>query len=106
VTASYWGVLARAHWQRHLPRRLAALEDPDRFFADLEDEAQAYYAAIRDGLVAGLNPNNGTIGWVEFVTRVDQANAVAREIVGTELIFLPGEDDQGDDDDDGEGDGT
>jgi hypothetical protein len=79
------------------------LEDPDRFFADLEDEAQEYQTAIRDGLLAGLNPNNGTIGWAEFVTRVDQANAIAREIVGTELIYLPGEDDQDDDDEDGEG---
>lgn len=100
MTATYWGVLAREHWQRHLPRRLAALEDPDRFFADLEDEAQEYYAAIRDGLLEGLNPNNGTISWAEFVTRVDQANATAREIVGHELIFLPGEDDDEDEGDD------
>lgn len=100
MTATYWGVLAREHWQRHLPRRLAALEDPDRYFAGLEDEAQEYYAAIRDGLLEGLNPNNGTIGWAEFVTRVDQANAIAREIVGVELIYLPGEDDDEDEGDD------
>lgn len=100
MTATYWGVLARAHWQRHLPRRLAALEDPDRFFDTLEDEAQEYYTAIRDGLLEGLNPNNGTISWAEFVTRVDQANATAREIVGTELIYLPCEDDDEDEGDD------
>jgi hypothetical protein len=94
MTATYWGVLARDHWQRHLPARYAALDDPDRYFADLEDDAQAYYAAIRDGLLKGLNPNDGTIGWADFVTRLDQANATAREIVGTELIFLPGEDDE------------
>lgn len=96
MTASYWGIVARDHWQRHLPRRLAALEDPDAFFDALEDEAQAYHAAIRDGLLKGLNPNDGTIGWAEFVTRVDQANAIAREIVGHELIFIPGEDDPDD----------
>ena len=94
MTSSYWGVLARDHWQRHLPERYAALQDPDRFFDALEDEATAYHAAIRDGLLKGLNPNDGTIGWAEFVTRVDQANATAREIVGTELIFLPGEHDE------------
>ena len=103
MTATYWGVLARAHWQRHLPARYAALDDPDRFFADLDDEAQAYCTAIRDGLIEGLNPNNGTIGWAEFVTRVDQANAIAREIVGTELIYLPGEDDDEDNEDEGDG---
>jgi hypothetical protein len=103
MTATYWGVLAQEHWQRHLPRRLAALEDPDRFLAVLEDQAQEYHNAIRDRLLEGLNPNNGTIGWAEFVTRVDQANAIAREIVGTVLIYLPGEDDQDDDDDAREG---
>ena len=88
MTASYWGVLAREHWERHFPTRLAALEDPDGFFADLEDEAIAYQASIRDGLLKGLSPNDGTISWAEFVTRLDQANATAREIVGTKLIYL------------------
>ena len=101
MTASNWGLLARAHWQRHLPGRLAALEDPDAFCDALEDEATAYYAAIRDGLLDGLNPTDGTIGWAEFVTRVDQANATAREIVGHELIYLPGEDNDNEDEGDG-----
>lgn len=101
MSASYWGVLARAHWERHLPNRLAALDDPDQFFAGLEDEAIAYHAAIRDGILAGLTPNDGTIGWAESVTRVDQANATAREIVGHELIYLTGEDT--DDEDEGDG---
>jgi hypothetical protein len=103
MTASYWGILARDHWQRHLPGRLASLKDPDAFFDALEDEASAYYTAIRDGLLSGLNPNDGTIGWAEFVYWVDQANFTAREIVGAELIFIPGEDT--DDEDQQEGDG-
>jgi hypothetical protein len=96
-----WGDLAREHWQRHLPERYAALADPDRFFDDLDLEATAYYVAIRDGQLAGINPNNGTIGWAEFLKRVSWANQTAREIVGTELIYLPGEDDQHDDDTEG-----
>jgi hypothetical protein len=97
MTASYWGVLAREHWHLHRPRRLAALEDPDGFFDLLEDDATALYMAIRDGLIAGLSANGGTIGWAEFVTSVDQANATAREMVETELIFLPTEDNDEDD---------
>ena len=97
MTSSYWGVLARDHWQRHLPERYAALEDTDGFFDALEDEASAYYAAIRDGLLKNLNPNNGTIGWAEFLDRVAWANQTAREIVGVELIYLPGEDNDEDD---------
>jgi hypothetical protein len=40
---SGWRDLARDHWQRHLPTRYAALEDPDGFFDALDDEATAYY---------------------------------------------------------------
>lgn len=92
-----WGDLAREHWQRHLPARYAALEDPEKFFAALDREASAYFLAILDGQLRGANPNNGTIGWAEFLDRVAWANQTAREIVGHELIFLPGEDtDDGD----------
>ena len=92
MTATHWGVLAREHWERHLPTRLAALEDPDAYFEMLEDEATAYYAAIRDGMLDGVNPNNGTISWAEFLDRIAWANQTAREIVATELVFLPKED--------------
>lgn len=91
---SYWGHLAREHWQRHLPQRYAALEDPDAFFDALDDEASTYYTAIRDGLLAGLNPNNGTISWAEFLDRVASADQTAHEIVETELVVIPTEDDE------------
>jgi hypothetical protein len=94
-----WGNAARQHWQQHLPARYAALEDPDWFFADLDQQASAYYQAIRDAQLEGVSPNNGTISWAEFLNRVNWANEVAREIVEHELIYFPGEDD---DEDDGE----
>jgi hypothetical protein len=100
MTATHWGRLARDHWELHLPTRLAALADPDAYFEMLEDEATAYYAAIRDGMLDGLNPNNGTISWAEFLDRIAWANQTAREIVGHELIYIPGEDDNDDDPDD------
>jgi hypothetical protein len=97
MTATPWGRLARHHWELHIPTRLAALEDPDGFFETLEDEAHEHYAAIRDGMLDGVNPNNGTIGWAEFLDRIAWANLTAREIVNTELIYIPGEDDDTDD---------
>lgn len=94
-----WGNAAREHWQRYLPARYAALEDPDWFFADLDQQASAYYVAIRDAQLEGVSPNNGTITWPEFLDRVAWANQVAREIVEYELIYLPGEDDENEKDD-------
>lgn len=87
-----WGELARDHWQHHLPNRYAALEDPDWYFDQLDQEASSYYLAIRDGQLKDINPNNATIGWAEFLKRVAWANQTARDIVATELIYLPGED--------------
>jgi hypothetical protein len=63
---SGWRDLARDHWQRHLPTRYAAFEDPDGFFDALDDGATAYYVAIRDGMLEGVNPNDDTITWAEL----------------------------------------
>lgn len=79
---------------------MASLEVPDEISGSVVFQP---YTRRSDGWnhhCNGLNPNDGTIGWAEFVTRVDQTNATAREIVGTELIYLPGEDDDEDDLDD------
>ena len=56
------------HWRRHLPRRYRALEDPQAFFTGLGAQAAAHYEQIRDSLLEGVNPNDGTIGWAEFRT--------------------------------------
>lgn len=77
------------HWKTHLPDRYQTLEDPQRYFTRLGEEAAARYVEIRDGLLAGLNPNDGTVGWAEFQDRVAQADQTAQEIVETEMIYLP-----------------
>jgi hypothetical protein len=84
-----WGQRAMEHWKRHLPDRYAQIEDPVVFFTRLGEEAEARYEAIRDAELAGVNPNDGTIGWAEFLDRMRQADQKAREIVGTEMIYLP-----------------
>jgi hypothetical protein len=35
-----YGVLARDHWQTHLPDRYRALEDPQTFFTELGEQIQ------------------------------------------------------------------
>jgi hypothetical protein len=42
---------------------------------------------IRGSLLAGLNPNDGTISWAEF-QEVAQ-DQTTREIVETEMIYVP-----------------
>jgi hypothetical protein len=88
---SYWGAKAREHWQHHLPRRYAGLDDPERFFELLDEDASSYYQAIRDGLLEGVNPNDGTVSWADFLAKVSLADQTAHEIVSRELIYLPAE---------------
>jgi len=84
-----WALEAMDHWKAHRPASLAALENPDRFFEALGEEASERYQAIRDGLLEGVSPKDGTITWAELPDRVAQADQTAREIVGSEMIFLP-----------------
>jgi hypothetical protein len=77
------------HWQTQLPERYTALEDPQEFFTQLGEEAADRYLAVRDSVLEGLSPNDGTMGWLEFQDRVAQADQTAREMVEIELIYLP-----------------
>jgi hypothetical protein len=86
----YWSTLARQHWQRYLPERYAVLKDPGAFFGAIEEDATERYAAVREAHLAGASPNNGTMTWPEFLDRLAWANQTAREIVETELIYIPG----------------
>ena len=90
-----WGRRAMEHWQTHLPDRYRALTDPEPYFTNLGKQAAARYLEIRDGLLAGVSPNDGTIGWAEFQDRVAQADQTAREIVETEMIYVPPDDSPG-----------
>ena len=86
---NHWGQRAMQHWQTHLTGRFAGLEDPQAYFTDLGKRADERYLEIRDGLLGGANPNDGTIGWAEFQDKVAQADQTAREMVEAEMIYLP-----------------
>lgn len=98
VEMNIWGVNAKRHWQEHRPTSYGALDDPETYFRDLGEQAAARYLVIRDSLMEGLSPNDGTMGWAEFQERSAQADQTAQEIVERELIYLPpDETDQTDD---------
>lgn len=86
------GWRAMEHWKRHLPKRYAKLTDPEAYFTQLGEEAQARYMEIRDADLKGLDPNAGTISWAAWPDRVAQADQKAREIVYTEMIYLAPDD--------------
>lgn len=83
-----WGRRAMEHWKTHLPARYAALDDPVAYFTRLGEDAAARYLEIRDGMLEGLNPNDGSIDWATYQEKVAQADQTAREIVGSEMIYL------------------
>jgi hypothetical protein len=58
---NHWGHTAMEHWQTQLPERYAALEDPQEFFTQLGEEAADRYLAVRDSVLEGLSPNDGTM---------------------------------------------
>jgi hypothetical protein len=88
MTVNIWGRNAKRHWQENRPASYAALDDPESFFSQLGEEAAARYLMIRDQMVEGLNPNDGTISWSEFQDRTAQADQAAQEIVEREMIYL------------------
>jgi hypothetical protein len=83
-----WGQEAMEHWQLHRPASLAALADPTSYFEQLGEEASERYTTLRDTLLEGTNPNDGTTTWDQFRDQVAQADQTAREIVEREMIFL------------------
>lgn len=77
------------HWKAHRPTSYAALEDQRRFFTELGEEAAAWYLAVRDQLLEGKSPNNGSIDWMTYQDEVARADQEAREIIEQEMIYLP-----------------
>ena len=80
--------MARRHWARRLPDRFAAIQEPERFFTDLGDQAEQKITALAWDL-AGDDPAGE--GYLAKAGRLGEARHRAEQIVLDEMILLPPE---------------
>ncbi len=83
-----YGLRARDHWARWLPRRYAQIQDPDSFFASLGEQAAEQIADLMMDL-AGDDPPGEE--YLVKMGRLGMARLRAEEIVLNDLILPPPE---------------
>lgn len=83
-----YGEMAQQHWARWLPGRYAAIEDPDSFFSEIGERAEARIDHLADTLAGDDQPGEGFLG---KAGRLGEARHRAEQIVLTEEILLPPE---------------
>ena len=83
-----YGVMARSHWARWLPRRYAAISDPDSFFSTLGQETARQIDQLAAELAGGDQPGEG---YLEKAGRLTAARSQAEEIILPQQILLPPE---------------
>ena len=91
---NYYGEMARDHWARWLPARYAAIGDPDSYFSNLGNQAEARIDALADELAGNDQPGEG---YLAKAGRLGQARRQAEEIVLQEMILLEPEPEAGPD---------
>lgn len=80
-----YGEMARSHWARWLPRRFAAIEDPQSFFTELGEEAAERISDLAYQLAGEDQPGEGYLG---KAGRLGEARHRAEQIVLAEMILL------------------
>ena len=94
---NHYGTMAQRHWQRWLPERYAAIQDPDSFFSTLGEEVAQQIGDLSLDLAGDDPPGEG---YLEKLGRLNMARLQAEEIVLKERVLLepePGADpDSGD----------
>lgn len=81
---NHYAVLAQEWWKKNAPLRLAALENPEAYFASLGESAAEQIAMIEDSQRAKL-PND--LSYLEQVAQLQAIRKQAEEIVLTELVY-------------------
>ena len=83
-----YGEMARRHWARWLPDRLAAIEDPEAFFTSLGNQAEDKITALAWELAGDDRPGEA---YLAKAGRLGEARHRAEQIVLHEMILLPPE---------------
>ena len=83
-----YGAMARSHWARWLPRRYAAITDPDSFFPALGLETARQIDELTAELAGDDQPGEGH--WAK-AGRLTAARSQAEEIILPQQILLPPE---------------
>jgi len=64
MSVNRYGVTAKRHWARRLPRLYAAISDPDRFFSTLGEEVARQIDDLTDELVGEIRQSDSYLAHV------------------------------------------
>jgi hypothetical protein len=82
MSMNRYGLIARRHWARWLPRQYAAISDPESFFTTFGEEVARQIDDLTDELVGEIRRSDS---YRAHVSRLFAARAIAGELI------LPGE---------------
>ena len=95
-----YGVIARRHWARWLPRQYAAISDPESFFTTLGEEVARQIDDLTDELAGEIRQGDS---YLARVGRLFAARAIAEELILPQRVLpeaeLAADDDQDDQED-------
>jgi hypothetical protein len=64
MSMNRYGVIAKRHWARRLPRQYAAISDPDRFFSTLGEEVARQIDDLTNELVGEIRQSDSYLAHV------------------------------------------
>lgn len=82
---NHYGKTAMQHWSEYAPERVAQMEDPTRFFADLGEQVAAQVEELAGQIDRQQAPST------DYLVRVGQQTAARRtaeEIVMRDLVWI------------------
>jgi hypothetical protein len=82
---THYEALAREHWTRYAPNRVAALEDPDEFFQTLGAEVHQQVTALAATLAGTDLPGES---YLQKAGRLQAARLQVEETVLSELVWI------------------
>jgi hypothetical protein len=82
---THYQVLARRHWTRYAPKRVAALENPEEFFRVLGEQVHEQVTTLAARLAGPDLPDEDTLA---KTGRLQAARLQAEEAVLTDLVWI------------------